>query len=492
MIKTREYLLISLIAHTLALIAMTCAILPPFRTNNGSAGALTVDIRKMKTAIERIAHRRSEVRVKSEVPWSIEPPKSIASLSHLIDQSRLDVDEKMVAMPDASEMRVVSLPNLPLLKSDRQTVRAVLEPKQQEALGAERFLRSRFHNITDRDIVLQYMYYSYRDRPMPENVQDDSITFEEILPTIARGIAERATRSKVDIVFILDVTGSMDNNISEVREYIHHFLELLGKTSLDAALGLVEFSDQSVASPRISGLTTDPSVFRKWVDRVELSEGADLAESGYEAMISAIEKIRFRESAQKFFIFISDDLQHDLDYDGKSIYTLDKVVAKLNEEKVSVDVVGVDSYFMKRLAQSTGGEWRHIPGKLPVVRIPYSSASTMRFHLAGSLLPDSLEDELTIEFHDPAPDWVDLSYWMFNQQGNKVLETSLPSKHIDSRADRTIEFSIKVDLGKFRNHPGSYTLIYRATDSLGNEGILCQILVQRRHNVWIRYKPQTR
>jgi Mg-chelatase subunit ChlD len=304
--------------------------------------------------------------------------------------------------------------------------------------------------------------------------------FAKILPELARGILEQATQRKIDIVFVIDASGSMRDNVRGVKDYVHHFLEPLEEQGFDTALGLVEFTDLEVTEAKVVGLTQSQKKFRKWLDRVTFFGGRDIPESGYEALIAAIEGTDFRDDAQKFFMLISDAPQHDLDYDGKSKYSLDRIIARLNDEGVRVNVVGANYLSMKQLAWGTGGQWKHIPGGDPFTDVPHSTSSMIRSGLGRSLLPVLVEDKVTVEFESSAPDWVDLSCKMLDPRGFKCLGTLTYRKKIYHKEEKRVDFSPKIDLSKFGDRPGTYTLIYRIRDSIGNRDILRRTLELRR------------
>jgi hypothetical protein len=69
---------------------------------------------------------------------------------------------------------------------------------------------------------------------------------------------------------------------------------------------------------------------------------------------------------------------------------------------------------------------------------------------------------------------------MLDPRGLKVLGTLTYRIKVRHKADGKVEFSPRIDLGKFKNQPGTYTLIYRIRDSIGNRDILRRTLELRR------------
>ena len=86
---------------------------------------------------------------------------------------------------------------------------------------------------------------------------------------------------------------------------------------------------------------------------------------------------------------------------------------------------------------------------------------------------------MTIEFSNSVPDWVDLSYKMLDPLGFKCLGTLTYRKKVSHKAEKKVEFATRMDLSKFKDQPGTYTLIYRIRDSKGNWDILRRTLQLR-------------
>ena len=192
--------------------------------------------------------------------------------------------------------------------------------------------------------------------------------------------------------------------------------------------------------------------------------------------MAALKEVKFRKDAQKIFVFVSDAPQHDLDFDGKSRYTLDRVLAGLAREHVTVHVIGIRYRPLHLLARGTGGTWVHIPGGDLVDDIPLPASNMIKSQL-GRALPFALvRDRVTVQFKESVPDWIDLSYKMLDPSGFKCLGTLTYRKKVKAGTDKKVEFSTVLDLSKFEKRPGTYTLIYRIRDSAGNYDVLRRTL----------------
>jgi len=290
--------------------------------------------------------------------------------------------------------------------------------------------------------------------------------FRELMNDIAIGISASAQMKKVDIVFLIDTTGSMVDNVRGIRAYIDIFLERLRRNEFDVALGLVAFSDGR-SKPKTFSVTTDFGKFKNWLHRIDFVGGGDLTEAGLEAVMAAVDKIDYRRRAQKFFIMASDGPFHDADYDGRSLYSLDQVIATLKANNIQMETVGLDYLPVKQLAWATGGQWRSIPGKGYLEKISMPLPTKIYSQLGV------LEDEILVPIDKNPPAWIKLSWKVLNPHGEKVLGDFVDKKSIssDNPPDK-IRFPLTIDLSNFRGVPGIYTFIYRLEDSSGKRSIL--------------------
>lgn len=314
-------------------------------------------------------------------------------------------------------------------------------------------------------------YYSGENLSGNEGVSNGR--FRELMNDMAIGISASTRSKKVDIVFLIDTTGSMVDNVRGIRAYIDTFLERLWFNEFDVALGLVTFSDGS-EKPRDLGVTTDSGKFKNWLHKIDFTGGGDLTEAGLEAVMAAVNEIDYRRNTQKIFIMVSDGPFHDADYDGRSIYSIDQVIAMLKTNNIQMETVGLDYLPVKQLAWATGGQWRPIPGTGYLEQISMFPPTKLYSQL-GILESDSgsLKDEIFIPINENPPAWVKLSWKVLNPHGEKCLGDFVDKRDISpDNPPNKIRFPLAIDLSSFRGLPGIYTFIYRLEDNLGNKSIL--------------------
>ena len=183
--------------------------------------------------------------------------------------------------------------------------------------------------------------------------------FVYMMKDVARTLAEATTTKKVDIIFVLDETASMVDNIRGIRAYVDFLFETMKREGHDATFGLVTFTDKT----KKYGRTDDLGTFKNWLFKIGVDGGGDIAEAGLDGLMTAVKETKFRKGAQRLILLASDGAFHDADYDGRSAYSLDEVIETLQNERVRVDVIGIDYLPIRQIALATGGTWRAIPGR---------------------------------------------------------------------------------------------------------------------------------
>jgi Mg-chelatase subunit ChlD len=499
--RIRYFLIISLIIHTIILILSIYIILPKVDISK-IRSKIDVDIVKVnpqakeyvKTPAKTIKEDKGEVKpkpekIKTQEPDGIKPvdQATFSSLTKIptFKSSRQDIVEtrsdniylSQVKPPESSNLVFTSVPTHRINTVDKRELSTIpiLNSKVENIrinIGSSGYDGPKVGTVGSSSMP-KGESSRYIDAMNTVAPRGGVVEFANILPSIAQGILQRVTQKKLDVVFIIDTTGSMEDNVLGIKDYILRFLEPLEEKKLDVELGLVTFSDISARKEKVFDLTDKPDKFKKWLDKTIFYGGGDLPESGYEAIVTALGKIDFRKSAQRFFIFMSDAPQHDFDYDGKSRYTLDRIISMLNEKNVSIEVIGLDILLMKQLAYGTGGQWKPIPGGNLRLDVPEpTSAPKIHSRLVVSTIPDFLEDSVIVDFDKIVPDWVDFSYKVLNPQGAKIIGTLTYRKEVSNKSEKKVEIPVKFSISVFKS--GVYTLIYRTLDSYGNQNILRQ------------------
>ena len=299
--------------------------------------------------------------------------------------------------------------------------------------------------------------------------------FVYMMKDIARTLAEASVTKKVDVVFVLDETASMTDNIRGIRAYVDFLFEAFEREGHDATFGLVTFTDET----RKYGRTDDLGTFKNWLFKIGVDGGGDIAEAGLDGLMTAVTETKFRKGAQRFIVLASDGAFHDADYNGKSAYSLDQVIETLQNAQVRVDVIGIDYLPIRQIALATGGTWRAIPGRGYLEYIPPLTLTVKLFSKLGTLNLENgqMDDKITIYINNPPrPKQLTLTWKVLNPLGERCYGPFTEKKIIPDDSSTVVELRPALDSGVFLTIPGIYTIIYRLENDHGHQSILRRTL----------------
>lgn len=299
--------------------------------------------------------------------------------------------------------------------------------------------------------------------------------FVHMMKDIARTLADATTTQKVDVIFVLDETESMRDNIRGIRAYVDFLFEAFNRDGRDATFGLVTFTDTA----RKIGQTEDLGTFKNWLFHIGVEGGGDIAEAGLDALMAAVNEMKFRNGAERFIVLASDAAFHDADYNGRSVYSLDQVIEALRNAQIRVDVIGLDYLPIQQIGLATGGTWRAIPGRGYLEYIPPLTLTVKLFSKLGTLKLESerIDDKITIYINNPPrPKRLTLTWKVLNPLGERVYGPITEEKIISSDGSTEVELAPKINTELFQTIPGVYTIIYRLENEHGHQSILRRTL----------------
>ncbi len=180
-----------------------------------------------------------------------------------------------------------------------------------------------------------------------------------VLQTIASGIASGKSSPTADIVFLLDTSGSMEDNIRAVGRHLIDMVEIFRTEQLDFTMAVVPFKYlvQHFHQP-----TKDYERYERLLENIKCGG----AERAYHAIVKSITRIKFRPEARRRFILITDA-------PCTGPYTIQEVLQRCWDAEITLDIIGgvtdrseADDPLkaereQKALARKTGGAWFPIP-----------------------------------------------------------------------------------------------------------------------------------
>lgn len=151
--------------------------------------------------------------------------------------------------------------------------------------------------------------------------------------------------NKIDLIFIIDRSGSMTTSINNVRSEIGNFTTALQNQGISYRLGLVTYETY----PTNYGFTSDVNTFRQWLDGVYVEGGN---EEGLDAIEDATENSVFQVDAIKYFVLIGDEVVTSIR--GNTIAGTQNLLNNYDITLTTVGISGIRSQF-ESLSSATGG-----------------------------------------------------------------------------------------------------------------------------------------
>lgn len=219
--------------------------------------------------------------------------------------------------------------------------------------------------------------------------------------------------SELDLVFVMDCTGSMGSYIASACSNIQRISEeLVAKEKADVRLALVKYRDHP---PQDDTFVTDVHDFtssvrqmKSWLDGCSAAGGGDGPEAVADGL-HAVLKLSWRESAVKFCILIADAPPHGLNKSGDGFpdgcpLGLDpvQIVNTMAEKSIILYVAGCEPSlrpyrdFFSGLAHVTGGQYVPLTHAAVLAKVIIGGAQE---ELSLRELVQQLDQEMAAEVH---------------------------------------------------------------------------------------------
>ena len=169
---------------------------------------------------------------------------------------------------------------------------------------------------------------------------------ETIVDDIMAALNNINPKNMVDVVFAIDATGSMKDDIEQLRkEWIPQLIASL-KDFKDIRFGLLLYRDYGDnfkyknLPVKFFDFTEDVGIFNKNLNgfRINGKEGGDIPEAVYEALYASLEFYTWRQDAQKKIILIGDAEPHPTPR-GTKKYTKELVQKLAAEKQIKIDAI---------------------------------------------------------------------------------------------------------------------------------------------------------
>ena len=353
---TRNALLISLILHLVVLLTLRDAIF--YERADKGFGTVHVDLLDLPSSavkspppiprrtVEPIKRTRISPAEGSPSRFAFDKPSPRQTVAKSTDEN---VPEADIPMVDTSVLARSSLPGR--LSSTTSAAGASSRgrgtgERSGRGRGGQGGLASvSLRRIPVKDDAVSEKFQVYNEADLP---------FVKALQDIAQHVLSVKNSRKVDIVFVVDTSGSMQDNINAVERHLSKMIDRFQMANLDFTLGVVRFHHSVVyewlgMDITISPQTSNVDEIRRALRSIKVSGG----ERALDALMKAISKVEFRSGADRHFILVTDEFV-------KGTYPVSEVLRAAKSAKITIDVLGRDEPFQKTIAEQTGGLWTPI------------------------------------------------------------------------------------------------------------------------------------
>jgi len=203
----------------------------------------------------------------------------------------------------------------------------------------------------------------------------------------------------VDIILVMDKTGSMIDYIDKVKANIQNFIKSLVMKGIDYRIGVITFSDEVDSVYEFSGNIEE--IERNLKD-IRSKGGNDKNENALEALNAAY-RYAFRPEAKKLVMLFTDALYHYRGFngDGKTELTMEEVIDLLKQRNIATYTIVpliYDQY--KYLSKMTGGKTYNLVDNFNSMLETFSDEISQFYTLKYLYKEDFIDDSIRVDLFD--------------------------------------------------------------------------------------------
>jgi outer membrane protein OmpA-like peptidoglycan-associated protein len=230
------------------------------------------------------------------------------------------------------------------------------------------------------------------DTLRPENLFVRENNIEKQVVSIAK--IQQGAQVPVDFIFLVDVTGTMQGYINDIKANVRNFTNSLQQRGIDYRLGLITFTDivETVNQP-----IDDVSTFLNWLELLKANGGFDEKENALEAL-AELKRIKFRPAANRVAVLVTDAPYHQSGEGGSGVtsHTTNTMIRLMNSEAIKTFCIvrpEMDEY--TKLTRGTKGALYNINHPFAQILDNYSTQITNLYAItyrsdAATLKKDSI------------------------------------------------------------------------------------------------------
>ena len=276
-------------------------------------------------------------------------------------------------------------------------------------------------------------------------------------------------RVPVDFVFVIDITGSMQKYIDATKNYITTFTRSLKQRGIDYRIGLILFSDivEKVYEPTDNVLT-----FLRWLAPIKSYGGGDEKENALEALAAAA-KIKYRPSANRVVVIITDAPYHQLGEkgEGRSRFTTKTIIKKLIDNEIRVfSIVPPKLREYQLISKATRGNYFDIDYPFSTILDNFSNQLTNLYAIAYRTDLPAIPDSIDIALLDKKKKQLVRKTIPIVELGRKLIIENLLYKTGSAQLPDTVK-ELNVLYEFMTNKPNVVILVEGHTDNVGSNRV---------------------
>ena len=202
--------------------------------------------------------------------------------------------------------------------------------------------------------------------------------FAHALKRIADHIISTRETDRVNVVFVVDTSASMRDNIQQVANHLHIMTEEFDTVNLEYHLGMSEFSVRADGQRlKTNSLRPDVGLIRRNMQRARLSGN----EHALDALVDTLNFMEFHSDADKHLVLVTDEpATSSLASETAANEMRARIIRDCQSQEIHTNVLGFTEAFQKQIAKETDGLWQEIPGGLiQVASLPASRTANEEF-----------------------------------------------------------------------------------------------------------------
>ena len=205
---------------------------------------------------------------------------------------------------------------------------------------------------------------SYGDDDIKINMGDvhgdiPYVSFSNVMKKLGNEIVETSGGGPIDVVFVIDASGSMADNIKAVADHLVDMVDVYKSSGIDYQLGLTEFSTHQKKSSRkpenkinILQLTESVPEYKRSIYAIRTSSD----ENALDAIAKTVNEMKFRATSKKHLILVTDE-----PFTSIEGLTTSATIDLCREYGIYVNVLGLPNKEHRTFADETNGKWHAIP-----------------------------------------------------------------------------------------------------------------------------------